>query len=433
MCKVQQLNLLQVTALTTGNLVGSGVFMLPASLAMYGTISILGWVITSLGAIFLALVFAKLSTTTSESGGPHVFVRKTFGDAAGFWVAWGYWMLSWISNTAIIVAAVSYLSFALGGLSLPWIFALEIAIWFSISMLNLKGVQAAGWFEVIITGLKLTPLLLIPMCAIFYIKINNFLPLSPIGINFSVALKSSMVLAIWGFIGLESATVPAKEVKNPKYTIPIAIITGTLISACVYILGTVTTIGVLGQESLSISKGPYADLANAVFGGNWGHLVALSAFLCCLGTFNGWTLIVARIAQGAADQGLFPKIFTKTNQVGTPSASIIISSLCTLPIIIFSVQENMLAQFNFIIDITIALILLIYVSCILAYFKTVLQHTWISVILGIGALVFALFALYASGIKMILLAFALLLLGIPFWIMYKRNIKLTKVVLPLPK
>jgi basic amino acid/polyamine antiporter, APA family len=423
MSRVQQLNLLQATSLTTGNLVGSGVFMLPASLAIYGSVSILGWVITSIGAIFLALVFAKLSTTTNESGGPHVFVKKAFGGEAAFWVAWGYWMLSWISNTAVIVAAVSYLSIVFGGLSLSWIFALEITIWFGITMLNLKGIQAAGWFEVVMTALKLIPLLLIPLVSIFYIKIDNFFPLAPQNIDFSIALKSSMFLAIWGFIGLESATVPAKEVKNPKYTIPIATVAGTLISAFVYILGTVTAVGVLGQENLSLSKGPYADLAHSIFGsGNWGHLVAIAAFLCCVGTFNGWTLIVARIAQGAADQQLFPKIFSKTNVNGTPTTSIIISSLCTFPIIIFSVQENMLAQFNFIIDIAITLILFIYAVCALAYFKIAAKYTWISIILGVGSLGFSLFAICSSGLKMIGLALSLLLLGVPFRFMYKNRV-----------
>jgi APA family basic amino acid/polyamine antiporter len=117
-----------MVSLVTGNLVGSGVYLLPATLAMYGSISLFGWIITSIGAIFLSLVFAQLSARIPKTGGPYLYAREAFGDTVGYYVCWGYWMLSWISNPTLAIAAVGYISVIYGGLS-PWThFLLELLI-----------------------------------------------------------------------------------------------------------------------------------------------------------------------------------------------------------------------------------------------------------------------------------------------------------------
>ncbi|HRE30530.1 MAG TPA: amino acid permease, partial [Candidatus Berkiella sp.] len=165
---------------------------------------------------------------------------------------------------------------------------------------------------------------------------------------------------------------------------------------------------------LSTSSAPYADLAGHLLGGNWTHIIAAAAFCCCLGSFNGWTMVVSRIAQGAATEGLFPRVFAKVDKQGTPIRGLIISALCTLPLLFLSLQENLLSQFNAIIDISITLILLIYLVCILAYFKLKIGYSSkVGMVIGIGALVFVSFSLWAAGFKMVTLSLVLLLLGIP--------------------
>jgi APA family basic amino acid/polyamine antiporter len=417
----EQIGLVQTTSLVTGNLVGSGIFLLPAILAGFGAVSLLGWALTAIGAILLALIFAKLSYKIKENGGPHNFVMQAFGRKAGFFSAWGYWILSWISNAALIVAAVSYIVPLTGELSAWQTLAIELLILATIAGINLIGIQFAGKFEVLLTILKLLPLVVIPLWGLPHLKLASFSPLVAEGMSLGLALKSTLFLTVWGFIGLETGTVPAKDVYKPQTTIPIATVLGTTIAAVVYLLGTLVILGLIERSQLIVSKAPYADLAGLLFGGVWTSTIALAAVICCLGSFNGWTLVVGRIANGAAHEGLFPKLFLQEDAKGTPQLSILISSLCTLPLLLLSLQDNLLDQFNAIIDVSITLILLIYLACIGAYFKLFAQEkklTLTNILIGVGAMAFSLIALWGAGLKMILLSLIFMLLGLPiyYWV-----------------
>ena len=412
-----KIGLWQTTSLVTGNLVGSGVFMLPALLASYGTISLLGWLITSLGAILLALVYASLSEKIHAcNGGPHTFVQAAFGNDAAFFTAWGYWILTWSSNTALLVAAMSYLVKITGPLSTFEMLLLQTGLWVMITLINCYGVQTAARFELGITVLKLIPIIAIPLVAVFYLDFSRFSPLieSSYSGSYFGALQGTVFLTLWAFIGVESATVPSKDVENPARTIGMATILGTSLAALVYVLGSSAAIGVLGNQTLMQSQAPYADLANTVFGGHWGVFVSGCAVISCIGSLNGWTMVVARIAQGAADQGLFLNVFAKKDSTGTPVSGILISSACTFVCILLTLQENMLSQFNVIVEIAVTIILLIYLACCCAYFVICRPKGVMGRCIGVGALMFALFALYSSGVKMVLLAIVLLLTGIPF-------------------
>lgn len=417
-CDMQKkMGLMECTALVTGNLVGSGVFMLPAILASYGSSSIISWAITACGATLLALVFSELSKqVTDEVGGPHAFILQAFGKEAGFWAAWGYWVLTWSSNTALLVTAASYLVQITGPLSPLSMLCVQLSIWATVSLVNLSGVENAAKFEACITVLKILPIIVIPMVALAYIDIEHFYSFTPLDTKVSLleGMQASVFATMWAFIGVESATVPAKEVENPEKTIGQATILGTLLAAVVYIVGSIATIGVLGSSTLTASSAPYAQLASSIFGGTWASIIALCAIISCVGALNGWTLVVARIAQGAADQGLFPALFAKTNAQGTPVNSVLVASLCTLVSIVFTLQDDMLSQFNHIVDIAVTLILFIYFGCVLAYFKLTRGMNRSAYAIGIGAGLFVLFGLYASGVKQVMQAIALLLTGVVF-------------------
>lgn len=419
----KKMGLIQCTSLVTGNLIGSGVFMLPALLAAYGSPSIIGWVITSMGATFLALIFAALSERIHDcNGGPHVFIKEAFGKEAGFWAAWGYWVLTWSSNTALLVTATSYLAkikgliAITGPLSSMHLLSLQLALWAAVTLINLFGVKNAARFELAVTILKIIPIIGIPVGALYYIKWGHFVPFMPAdsSMHLGKALEQSVFLTLWAFIGVESATVPSQEVDNPEKTVGRATIIGTALASVVYILGSVAAIGVLGNAMLAKSAAPYADLASQIFGGNWADVIASCAVISCVGAFNGWTLVVARIAQGAAEQGLFPEIFAKKDAKGTPIMSILIASSCTLISILFTINENMLSQFNTIVEIAVTLILLMYLASVTAYFKIIKPKTVAAISIGIGAGIFVLFGLYASGLTKIGAALLLLMTGLVF-------------------
>jgi len=415
-----------LVTLVTGNLVGSGVFMLPAALAAFGAICIGGWIVTSIGAILLSLVFAALSARRPKIGGPHTYVEDAFGKTAGFYVAWGYWVLSWVSNAALVVGAIGYTSSIFGGLSMLTTFMLEAGLIACIAAVNLHGLHVAGRFELIITVLKLIPLVVVPIIALFYLKIDNFLPFNGSTLSDFSALNATALLALWAFIGLETGTVPGTDVDNPKKNIPRAILIGTLIAAFVYIIGTVAIMGVVPRAELLRAKAPYADLATILFGGYWGIPVSIVAAVCCIGALNGWTMVVGRIALGAASDGLFPAIFKGTTKQGAPLWGIIISSLCSIPFVALSISESLLKQFNFIIEFSLTLVLVIYLACIASYFVILKRDHSLNakaVIIGGLSVVFSLWTLWGASLVMLMWSFVILLAGVPVWLWQRRALK----------
>lgn len=428
----RQLGLLQTTSLVTGNLVGSGVFLLPAALAIYGNLTLIAWLLTGLGALMLAWLFAKMSLLNPQNGGPHQFVTEAFGKPCGYWVAWGYWMLSWISNAALIVAAVSYFGVLFGPFSPVQVLLIELGILVTITSINIIGIQAAGKFEFVMTTLKLIPLVGIPLVGLFYLDWTALSFSLPQEITVGSGIKAAMFLTIWGFVGLETATVAGGEIKNPRQTIPFATLFGTGLALAVYLLGCFVMLNLLGQQVLMKSQAPYADLAGTMFGGNWAPWIALAAVICCLGSFNGWTMVVGRIAQGAANQDLFPPIFAKTNRQGTPYMSILISACCTLPMLFLSLKSDLMGQFNFIIDVSITLILIVYLFGTFAYLKLYQgQHTFKQQLMALGAFLFVCICLWAAGIKMLALSLVLLLLGFPMFLVRQRKLKTSNTTKPI--
>jgi len=415
----------QLVALVVGNLVGSGVLMLPATLAPYGAISFSGWIASSIGAILLSLVFCQLCSKHPRTGGPHVYVEEAFGKNAGFYIAWVYWILAWIGYAALVSAAMGCLTTVCGPLSKPVLLGLEILIIVVFTAINLCQISFAGRVELVLTIVKILPLIILPVIALFSIKSEYLFAMPTTDQSYMSSMASAVMLMIFAFMGFETATVPSEEVENARRTIPKATIVGTLIAAAIYILGTVSMLGHIPFSELAQSKAPYADLAACVFGGNWYCFVAGAGVLCALGALNGWMLIGGRIAYGAAQDGIFPKVFLKKDKYGAPSASIIISSLCTIPFLVLSVSESLVEQFNFVVSISSSLVLIVYLACALAYLKFLKEYQkakpkhWL---LGVASTVFCLWVLSSISLEMTLYSLTVFFVGIPLRMYMGRKI-----------
>ena len=266
------LGLWDIVAIVVGGVIGSGIFLLPSSLAPYGGISIAGWALTTAGALCLALVFARLASLVPKAGGPYAYTRAGFGDFAGFWVAWGYWIATWAGNAAIAVAMVSYLRIFVPGLERSTFLgcaAAAAAVW-ALTWVNCRGIRAAGWVQVATTVLKLVPLASIAFFGIFWMEPGHFIPFNRSGDSAFSAVSAAAALTLWSFLGLEAATIPADAVDRPARTIPRATVAGTLIVAAVYVLGTVAVMGALPPDLLAKSGAPFADAARALWG-DWAY------------------------------------------------------------------------------------------------------------------------------------------------------------------
>lgn len=249
------LGLWRATSLVVGNIVGSGILMLPASLGLYGSLGLVGWGITTVGAICVALVFSRLARRIPEIGGPYAYAHKAFGDFIGFQMAWSYWVGLWAGNAAIATAFVSYLTVFWPVLGHDMTLGFSVAagsIW-GFTILNAISLRLAGSFQLIATVVKVLPLAAIGIFGFFYIDLNNFATFNPSGQPIFTALGSTLALTLFAFLGIESATVPAEDVINPKKTIPRATILGTLIAAGIYTWVMVVMLGLISPLELAQS------------------------------------------------------------------------------------------------------------------------------------------------------------------------------------
>ncbi len=419
------------TALVIGNIVGSGVFLLPASLAPYGIFAIVAWVLTALGAVALALTFARLARAIPRAGGPYAYTRAAYGDFAGFWVAWGYWICLWTGVAAIAVAFGSYLKVFIpaleGDTKLSGLASLG-AVWL-LTFVNALGLRRASMVQIVTTIIKLLPLAGVALVGVFWIEPAHIT--APVSSDVSPfrAISSAATLALWAFLGLESATIPADAVDRPERTIPRATIIGTLVCAVVYIASTVVLMGAMPRETLASSQAPFADAARLMWG-DWAYYaVGLGAVVSCFGALNGWILVTGQFPRAVARDGLFPSRFATVSPRGIPVFSLITASaLVTIMLVLnYSGSNSLVSIFNFAILLSTLATLIPYVFCSLA--PILLRRNGIEMpparardrIVMVIAFVYSVWAIYGAGAQTVLLGFLLMLVGIPVYVWQKRR------------
>jgi APA family basic amino acid/polyamine antiporter len=419
-----QIGFWAVVSLVIGSQIGSGIFMLPSSLARFGGLGTVSWLIAGMGAIFLALVFSMLCKKVPKTGGPHAYVQKAFGTSFSFFTAWTYWVISWVSSIAVVISAVGYISSLVGGLSWMQSFTLEMIIIFSFMAINLYGLEASGKTELIFTVLKVVPLLMLPIACIPVFNASHFTPLNPSDMPTLSALNAALLLTFWGFIGVECATTPAGSVKDPQKTIPRAIILGTITVAFIYFVSSTAIMGVIEPSALQKSEAPFADVAKILFGGNWDKIFAGIAVIVCLGTLNAWVLTSGQIALGAAKDHLFPKIFLKQNRFEAPVFAIAISCFGIIPFLFLSMSDTLGGQLEIIIDVSVTAFLFVYIICIISYIKILKEDgelTLSRLFLGLGAIIFCLWAMAGAELYMLGLSFLIILSGVPVYFYQKKH------------
>ena len=413
-------------ALVMGNMIGSGVFLLPASLAPYGGISLIGWLVSAGGSVLLALVFARLASANPASGGPYAYTRAAFGDLAAFLVAWGYWISSWCTNAALAVAFVGYLDPFIPGIVRNPVSAATLAVgtlWL-LTAVNLRGIRAAGNLQVVTTGLKILPLALVGIAGLFILDRSHFAIAQTDPGAFARGVTATATLTLWAFLGLECATIPAGAIRNPERTIPRATIVGTLLAAILYIVSTVGVMGVLPPSTLGQTTAPYAEAARALAGDGAAAVIALGAAISCFGALNGWILIVGQLPMAVAQDGLFPRIFGRLSARGTPVAGLVIGGILATSLISMNYTRGLVELFTFIILLATLSTLVPYAFCSLAGFMTDLEPKRTPA-LGpsiVAALAFgyALWAIGGAGAEVVYWGFLLLIAGLPVYVWVAR-------------
>lgn len=423
------LGLTACTALVVGNMIGSGIFVLPASLAPLGAISLAGWVLTSLGALVLALVFGRLARIVTRTGGPYAYTEAGFGPFMGFLIAWGYWIALWTGNAAVAVALAGYVGYlipAVGGTPSLQIAVAFAAIW-GLTLVNIRGVKEAGAVQIATTALKLLPLLAIGVIGAFWIEPGNFTPFNASDRSALSAVSAAAALTLWAYLGLESATVPSGNVIAPERTIPRATLIGVAIAAAVYISVTTVAIGVMPAGTLAASSAPLADAARAMWGAAGGALVAVGAVISTFGTLNGFTLLSGQVPYAAARDAVFPRELGRLSRHGTPATALVVSNALASALILLNLSGGMVAAFNFIILLAVMASLLPYALCSLVELMLILDGrapaagrglAKVAVLGGLG-FVYAFWTIYGAGPETVFWGFLLILAGVPLHVAQK--------------
>src|SRR5215467_5091810 len=338
-----QFGLTTAIALIMGSIIGVGIFNLPTSLAPYGPITLVSMGLTTVGALALAVLFGALSRRLPADGGPYAYARVAFGNGFGFVNAWSYWITAWAGNAAIAVGWVLYVERFVNkdGNKLFSIVLVLIGLWVP-AAINLSGVRNMGAIQVLTTILKFAALAFMSTVGLFFINGANYTPFNVSGQSAVLAIGSGMAIALFSYLGVETASVAAGKVRDPDRNVPRATILGTIATAVVYLLSLVAMFGILPNHELATVSAPYSAAVDAMFGGTvWGNIMAIIVIISGLGALNGWTMICAEMPSAAAKDGLFPDRFKRMSKAGVPAFGIVSSTvLASIAMIVNYLGDN---------------------------------------------------------------------------------------------
>ena len=427
--QVKSLGLAACTAVVVGNMVGSGFYLSPSAVAPYGQLAIVMWAVMAGGAICLGLTFARLARLAPATGGPYAYTRMAYGDFAGFLIAWGYWISVWASLPVIGLAFTGAILDVLPEYrSRTVAVALTLASIWLVVLVNLRGVKEAGLFSSITTYIKLVPFAAIALVGLFFIRPENLADFNPSGESLFAATAALAPLTMFAFLGLESATVPAGDVRDAQRTIPRSTILGISVAGLLYVLGTVAVMGILPRAELVSSIAPFTDAARVMWGEIGAGAITLAVIISSLGALNGWTLLMGQVPMAAAQDKLFPAVFGRLSSRGVPAVGIVISALLATALVLIQAagSPGVQAFYDLVVSLSTMAAVVPYAFCSLAIGLIAVKGKGGSKhrigAIEIIAFVFSLFVLYGCGPEAVLYGFTLLVLGVPVFVWQRSRV-----------
>ena len=365
---VRRLGLLGAIVLVAGNMIGSGVYLLPATLATVGSISLISWFIASGGALMLALVFGMLGVLRPKADGVVAYAGEALHPALGHLSWFAYWLNLWIGTTAIAVAAVGYLAFFVPALKAPTpaLAATLAAIWL-FSLANLVGPRLVARIGGATLVLGLAPILLATVVGVVAFDSHIFeASWNVSGRPDGVAMSAAVTPVFWAFLGLESANIAAQVIDNPRRNLPIAAVGGVLAAAVIYIVCSVAVMGLLPAHDLAASSAPFADAIRRVAGPVAAGLVAFCAFSKASGTLGGWILLTAETGRAGVAAGYLPRFASSSTTGGRATRDVLVAAILMTLATLASVSPTLGGQFAILINVSVILSMILYLLCALS-------------------------------------------------------------------
>lgn len=419
-----KMGVVALTLVTASNMMGSGVFMLPTNLAGIGYISLWGWLITIVGVIALALVFAKTSLLTPRTGGIVAYASDAFGPFIGFQTTVCYWISAWVGNVALLVAGVGYLSYFFPELRNPVYGCITaiVILWAFIALASL-GAKAASRAQSFTASCMLVVVLGVGLIGWYWFEPHTFSAVyNGTGRNNGSAILSSASIALWGFLGVESAVVSTGQVKDPEKTVPRATVYGLLIASICYVGSCTVIMGLVPHQELINSSAPFADAARYMFGNMAGNIVSALSIIACFGSISGWLILQSEGPRAGAQQGLFPKFFSDTNSRDVPMKSLVFTGVLMSLVLLLTASPNLAKQFEVVILMAVFASLLPYMYALISlpiimiskklnYGKSFIFYSFMVVI----GMIYSIFALLGAGSDSMFWGVVIMMVTIPLF------------------
>ena len=437
----KKLGLVSLIAIVVGSMIGGGAFNLASDMAGAASpgATIIGWVITGIGMIALAFSFENLNEKRPDlDGGGFSYATAGFGKFLGFNSAWGYWISAWLGNVAYATLVFSSIGYFFpifeGGQTIAAIIGASILLWF-VHGLVLSGVHSAALVNVVTTIAKLVPIFLFIIIGIFAfhadIFIDDFWGTGG-GFQFADVMaqsKSTMLVTLWVFIGIEGAVVLSTRAKDKK-DIGKATVIGLVSTLIIYILISFLSMGVMARADVAGLSNPSMAYVLESIVGPWGAIVInLGLIISVLGAWLGWTMLAAEIPYLAGKEKLFPSWFAKVNKNGAPSNSLwLTNGLIQVFLLTFLVSEE---AYNFAFSLASSAILIPYAFTAFYQLKYSIQDKAAdrtkNLVVGIVASVYAIWMVYAAGVGYLLLTMLLYAPGIIIYYLVQKEANVKQV------
>lgn len=437
------LGVMALAAIVVSSMIGGGIYSLPQNMAAGASAGavLLAWIITGIGIYFIANTFSILSMAKPDlTTGIYMYSRQGFGPYVGFTIGWSYWLCQVCGNVGYAVITMDALNYFFppyfaGGNNLLSIIGGSLIIW-GFNFLVLKGIRQATIVNTIGTIVKIVPLVLFILIMLFAFHFSKFdfdfwgeaiATKAKLG-DLSTQIKSTMLVTLWAFIGIEGAVVMSNRAKRAS-DVGKATLLGFIGCLVVYVLLSLIPYGFMSQEQLAAVPNPStAGILEKVVG-RWGAwLMNIGLLVSVLTSWLAWTMVTAQIPQAAAENGTFPKVFTKENENGSPSVSLwVTSSAMQLFILLVYFSNN---AWNTMLSITGVMVLPAYfASCAYLwkicedgeYPSSIVVRRSTALITSILGSFYALWLIYAAGLNYLLMAVVIVTLGIPVYIWGRRE------------
>ncbi len=419
----KELGFWMCTALVVGNVIGMGIFMLPASLAPYGFNALIGWGITVLGMSVLARVFSRLARQFPSADGPYAYIQGALGEGPAFVAIWCYWVSCWITNAALAIGIVGYLAAVLPAAAAVPSAVVALGLIWSFVLINLFGARAGGRVQILTTLLKLLPMVAIMLLGLAVLATEpsaytSQLPTTPLTLH---DLMAASTIALFAMLGVESATIPAGRVRDAARTIPRATMAGTLLTAGIYLAVSTVAILLVPQQELAASSAPFVELLNRYGSRGNGQWLAAFVVVSGLGALNGWTLLTGELTRSMALHGVLPARLQGLNRRGAPALALVVTGLLASAMVLMNYSKSLVAGFTFLTLVVTAANLPLYLFCAMAlavcWKRGERPRSSDFLVLGLLGTAYSIFAFIGLGRELFLWSLVLAAAGLPIYLL----------------